>query len=368
MDSNGYSDVYVKAILGKDTKKSKIHQTTNDPLIYERYDLTTIMPGASQLKLQAWDHDIIGYDDLIGQTIIDLEDRWFSKQWSQLGLGYQSEKLERLALKPLERRSLWTPLSSSSQGTLGLWLDIVDSTDAKRFPPCNITPPPKEEWELRVIVWKCKEMAAEDVITDMNDLFVKCWLDGEEEQSTDIHWAAKKGGGSFNWRMKFPVKLGGAGDDFPAKRTYLRFQAWDEDLTKWNDCIAEAAIDLRRAFVEAFKTKRPYQVFDKKRQAKLRRKRREERRRNQAGAASNSSGVKMKNNPMNKNNSTTDTTKSTVTEEEKQKAIARHKRLSKPILGEKKSSKNKEIEAHVNNLRAVSKKCLLNKIFDTISL
>jgi hypothetical protein len=360
MDADGYSDAFVKVLLDKQLKKSKVHHGTNDPLIYERFDMKTTLPGPSQLKLQAWDHDTVGYNDLIGSTVIDLEDRWFSQEWQRLGKGYQSEKLERLALKPLERRPLWTPLSSSPQGKVGVWLDIVNSTDAKKYPPVNITPPPKEEWELRVIVWKCKEMAAEDVLTDMNDLFVKCWLDGEDEQSTDIHWAAKKGGGSFNWRMKFPVNLGGAGDDFPAKRTYLRFQAWDQDVVKWSDCIAEAAIDLRRAFVQAFKTKRAFQVFDKKRQAKMRRKRIEVKRRAEAAAEAagnrGESGIEMKNNPMQKKGQAAGSGKKkpALTLAEKKVALARHKALSKPILGKKKDAKNKEMQAHVGNLRSVS--------------
>jgi hypothetical protein len=42
-----------------------------------------------------------------------------------------------------------------------------------------------------------------------------------------------------------------------------------------------------------------------------------------------------------------------LTPAEKKAALARHKALSKPILGKKKNSKNKEMEAHVGNLRAM---------------
>ena len=49
---------------------------------------------------------------------------------------------------------------------------------------------------------------------------------------------AKKGGGSFNWRMKFNVKM-------PSKiAPYFTLQMWDKDLVKYNDCIAETQLDL----------------------------------------------------------------------------------------------------------------------------
>lgn len=51
--------------------------------------------------------------------------------------------------------------------------------------------------------------------------------------------------------MKFDVELG------PTTRTmkfpYLHLQLWDKDLLKWNDCIAEGMINLRRSIKKAFK-------------------------------------------------------------------------------------------------------------------
>ena len=31
------------------------------------------------------DKDVIGFDDLIGKTTIDLEDRWFDQRWQEEG-------------------------------------------------------------------------------------------------------------------------------------------------------------------------------------------------------------------------------------------------------------------------------------------
>ena len=41
------------------------------------------MPGPSELILEVWDYDTLFSDDLIGRTVIDIEDRYDSK-WLNL--------------------------------------------------------------------------------------------------------------------------------------------------------------------------------------------------------------------------------------------------------------------------------------------
>ena len=376
MDTGGTSDPYIKVKLGSRSssetlKKSKVHQSTNDPLIYEAFTMNTGLPGKSMLSIEAWDKDIVSADDLIGKTTIDLEDRWFNQKWSELGMPLQTRRL--LAPKPVEQRKLWTPLSSVPQGKLSMWLDILPAADAKQYPPLEIAPPPKEEWEIRVIVWKTKQMKAEDIVTNMNDLYIKSWLDGEEPQNTDIHWAAKKGGGSFNWRMKFPVMLGGAGDDFPAKRTYLRFQAWDQDVVKWNDCIGESTVDLRRAMVRAFRAKKKMHVFDPdraKQEKQLKKARKAKQEALAAAAASGGGGgaVKMNDNPMHLDNSRGASKGGESKSQQQQKRKKPSRKIAssggndddddgelemKPLLGSTGSKKNKEMNMQIRELKAV---------------
>ena len=45
----------------------------------------TKVPGPGRLHLECWDWDRVGKDDFIGQTSIDLEDRFFSNTWRGLG-------------------------------------------------------------------------------------------------------------------------------------------------------------------------------------------------------------------------------------------------------------------------------------------
>jgi hypothetical protein len=49
------------------------------------------------MKIQIWDYDAIFGDELIGTTLIDLEDRFFSIEWNSL------------EEKPIEYRQLFHP-------------------------------------------------------------------------------------------------------------------------------------------------------------------------------------------------------------------------------------------------------------------
>ena len=40
-----------------------------------------MFPGCPQLKIEAWDYDLLFGDDLIGETVVDLEDRYFSSDY-----------------------------------------------------------------------------------------------------------------------------------------------------------------------------------------------------------------------------------------------------------------------------------------------
>ncbi len=52
-----------------------------NPLFHRVYEFNAELPGESQLIIDCMDYDFIGSDDLIGRTVIDLEDRWFDRRW-----------------------------------------------------------------------------------------------------------------------------------------------------------------------------------------------------------------------------------------------------------------------------------------------
>jgi len=77
--------------------------------------------------------------------------RWFSQQWKELCRIAPAALPPGTVLEPkapLEVRSLWHPASSSPQGSLSMWMDILTLEEAKRFPAKNIAPPPAEDWEV----------------------------------------------------------------------------------------------------------------------------------------------------------------------------------------------------------------------------
>jgi len=66
------------------------------------FDFITTFPGASILYLDAFDFDDFFGDDHIGTTKIDLDDRFYNKEWSAI------------ENKPIEFRDLYNPTSAIS--------------------------------------------------------------------------------------------------------------------------------------------------------------------------------------------------------------------------------------------------------------
>jgi hypothetical protein len=269
----GKSDPYLKVKLGDvifDDRKNAVDDAT-DVDFYKMIEFGCELPGVSQLTIQVFDHDFIGSDDLIGETVIDLEDRWFDNKWQAIGSENKidpsgfSEKTPRWNTKDLERRTLYVPTSNASQGVVECWLDIMTPGEANVFPPDDVALPPKQIFEVRLVIWKCKDVPAADTFggQNMTDMYVRSWIEGCDHQDTDTHWRAKKGKGSFNWRMKFDVELGH--NTRAMKFPYLHLQLWDRDLLKWNDCMAEVTVNLGAYFKKAFKKQVALKLFETER-------------------------------------------------------------------------------------------------------
>jgi hypothetical protein len=137
---------------------------------------------------------------------------------------------------------------------------ILTPNQAHEYAPIDISLPPPVDMELRVILWKARNVPSFDEAEDMNDLFFRCWMEGSDYQETDIHWRAKKGKGSFNWRMKFPIVLGHKQPN--TKTPYFHIQGWDKDVFTANDAIGEAMLDLGSYFQKAYKQKTTVQFFE----------------------------------------------------------------------------------------------------------
>lgn len=266
------SDPYVKVKFGKfkfNDRENAVNDAT-DVDLFKVFEMDAELPGTSQLQIKIMDKDLIGADDLIGSTVIDLEDRLFDGRWQKLGqenmivTGQDSNNKERVrwATKPVERRNLTTPSQTQPQGLLECFLDIMRPEEAIVFPAEDVSLPPKQLFELRVVVWQARDVPPMDSFEGMSDLFVKVIPEGCPAQETDTHWRAKKGKASWNWRLLFDIELGH--NSRAMKFPHLRFQLWDRDILKWNDCAGETVINLGPYYRKAFKKNIAIKLFEKK--------------------------------------------------------------------------------------------------------
>jgi len=292
-DRNGLSDPYLQIKIGKDKikdKKATLHKRTLDPDFYRSYEIPVNIPGDSQLKVQVFDWDRFTSDDLIGETVIDLEDRWFSKKWQWIGgTEWYKEKskdmtdaddvksrIEKLGfLKPIEVRDLYHASSTNPQGQVKLWCDIIPDTLARGLEADVVEPPEPMMCEVRVICWKSKDVVSMEY-SGLNDLFCKFWMtdNSKLKKNTDTHWRCKEGKGSWNYRIKFDIEL-------PLKNPEggrLMVQMWDKDITKWNDVIGESSIELYQWFQLVYQRKDSVKPFKEIKDAKerLKQKRKDE--------------------------------------------------------------------------------------------
>jgi hypothetical protein len=133
-------------------------------------------------------------DDFIGKTKLDLDDRFFNKEWK----GIEN--------KPIEYRDLYHPTSSISQGVIKMWCEIDALANKKSsLPPRDITPEPSREFEMRFIIWGAKDIPQMD-IEGTSDAYFKSYVDDKEEHYTDTHWRNTDGKPNFNWRNLIMVK------------------------------------------------------------------------------------------------------------------------------------------------------------------
>jgi hypothetical protein len=145
------------------------------------------------LKIESYDYDAFFGDDLIGTTTIDLDDRFYNKEWMAI------------EHKPVEYRDLMVNSSTVSQGNIKLWVDIDESSSKKAGEgPIDISPEPPVEFEARLIIWKTKDIECMD-FEGTSDIFVRSFFDPKEDYLTDTHWRCTTGIGSFNWRNLIKV-------------------------------------------------------------------------------------------------------------------------------------------------------------------
>ncbi|KAF3700952.1 Otoferlin Fer-1-like protein 2 [Channa argus] len=88
-DINGKADPYIAIRLGKTEIKDKENYISKqlNPLFGKSFDVEATFPMDSTLTVSIYDWDLVGTDDLIGETKIDLENRFYSKHRATCGIA-----------------------------------------------------------------------------------------------------------------------------------------------------------------------------------------------------------------------------------------------------------------------------------------
>ncbi|XP_069773690.1 myoferlin-like isoform X3 [Narcine bancroftii] len=87
-DRNGTCDPYTKVSLGKVLVDDREHYVPNtiNPVFGRMFQLYATIPLNKDLKVEVFDYDMITQDDKIGETVIDLENRFLSCFGAHCGL------------------------------------------------------------------------------------------------------------------------------------------------------------------------------------------------------------------------------------------------------------------------------------------
>uniref|UniRef100_A0A7N8WNY0 Otoferlin a n=1 Tax=Mastacembelus armatus TaxID=205130 RepID=A0A7N8WNY0_9TELE len=227
-DINGKADPYVVIKLGRSEVKDKENYISKqlNPVFGKAFDIEATFPMESMLTVSVYDWDLVGTDDLIGETKIDLENRFYSKYRATCGIssnysvhgyniwrdpmkpsqilaklckdgkldgphygpggkvkvaGLKKQTEEHLALTVLnhweeiprvgcklvpehvETRPLLNPDKPGiEQGRIEMWVDMFPMDTPAPGPPIDISPRKPKRYELRVIIWNTDEVILED--------------------------------------------------------------------------------------------------------------------------------------------------------------------------------------------------------------
>ncbi|XP_021109250.1 otoferlin isoform X3 [Heterocephalus glaber] len=88
-DINGKADPYIAIRLGKTDIRDKENYISKqlNPVFGKSFDIQASFPMESMLTVAVYDWDLVGTDDLIGETKIDLENRFYSKHRATCGVA-----------------------------------------------------------------------------------------------------------------------------------------------------------------------------------------------------------------------------------------------------------------------------------------
>lgn len=94
MDMNGKADPYIVLHLGTNKINDKDNYISKqlNPVFGKCFEMEANFPKDSMLTIKIQDWDLLSSDDIIGETKIDLENRFYSKHRATCGLPKQYDE------------------------------------------------------------------------------------------------------------------------------------------------------------------------------------------------------------------------------------------------------------------------------------
>ncbi|XP_068080636.1 myoferlin isoform X1 [Danio rerio] len=228
-DNNGKCDPYIKISLGKksvDDRDNYMPLTLN-PVFGRMFEITCFLPQDKDLKIAVYDFDLLSRDEKVGETVIDLENRFLSHFGSNCGLAQtyciSGPNQWRDQLKPsqiLEHHARWKglspPRSEDNGNTLSFNGQLYSLSDFEANKEIHEhLGPPSERIALHVL--RTQGLVPEHVETrTLYSSFQPTLPQGKLQMWVDI----------------FPKSLGAPGPPFDisprkAKKYFLRVIVWN---------------------------------------------------------------------------------------------------------------------------------------------
>ncbi|XP_056419707.1 otoferlin isoform X13 [Hyla sarda] len=279
-DINGKADPYVVIRLGKTEIKDKENYISKqlNPVFGKSFDIEATFPMESMLTVSVYDWDLVGTDDLIGETKIDLENRYYSKHRATCGVSQtyaiHGYNMWRDPMKPTQilsklckegkvdgphfgpggrvkvmNRVFTGPTEiedengQKKQTDEHLALSVLHHWEEIPRVGCKLIPEHVETRPLlnpdkpgieqgRLEMWVDMfpmDMPAPGPAIDISPRKPKRWLKGQQEdkQDTDVHYHSLTGEGNFNWRFLFPFDYLMAEEKIVISKKESMF-SWDE--------------------------------------------------------------------------------------------------------------------------------------------